>query len=210
MATVRSSHRSLRTALKSYDASRPGHQGYTDEWGKAPCLEGGCSRQRYREILDKVANAVQAQKLPSQARARHHYQNGLEWDKLCVVMYGPTNSGKSTIIEALSCGDGRTIGTGEKDYTLKSREIQFGPLLLVDTPGIEGGEGELRLEHAGSRSQSTYCSCSHRDEQRTRERRSRQGCRRCPARRRDFVDPQRAGSPHGLQTSDLLGYTEYP
>ncbi|MDE2725344.1 MAG: 50S ribosome-binding GTPase, partial [Gemmatimonadota bacterium] len=73
-----------------------------------------------------------------------HYRDGLEWNKLCVVMYGPTNSGKSTIIEALSYGDGQTIGTGEKDYTQTSQEIEFGPLLLVDTPGIEGNEGVLR------------------------------------------------------------------
>ena len=111
--------------------------------GKTDVLKGGAPDQ-VQESLDEVANAVQAQSSLLRQEL-HHYQNGLEWDKLCVVMYGPTNSGKSTIVEALSCGDGQTIGTGEKDYTLKSREIQFGPLLLVDTPGIEGGEGELRL-----------------------------------------------------------------
>ena len=104
----------------------------------------GDAPDKVQGILDKVANAVQVQSSLLK-KELDHYQNRLEWDKLCVVMYGPTNSGKSTIIEALSCGDGQTIGTGEKDYTLKSREIQFGPLLLVDTPGIEGGEGELRL-----------------------------------------------------------------
>ena len=105
-------------------------------------MKGG-PPDKVQESLDKVANVVEAQSSLLRQEL-HHYQNGLEWDKLCVVMYGPTNSGKSTIIEALSCGDGQTIGTGEKDYTRKSQEIQFGPLLLVDTPGIEGGEGELR------------------------------------------------------------------
>ena len=112
--------------------------------GKTDVLKGGAP-DKVQESLDKVANAVQAQSALLRQEL-HHYRNGLEWDKLCVVMYGPTNSGKSTIIEALSHGDGQTIGTGEKDYTLKSREIQCGPLLLVDTPGIEGGEGELRLD----------------------------------------------------------------
>lgn len=104
----------------------------------------GDTPAKVQGILDKVANAVQAQS-SFLKQELDHYQNGLEWDKLCVVIYGPTNSGKSTIIEALSRGDGQTIGTGEKDYTLTSREIPFGPLLLVDTPGIEGSEGKLRL-----------------------------------------------------------------
>ena len=104
----------------------------------------GDTPDKVQGILDRVANAVQAQS-SSLKQELDHYQNALEWDKLCVVLYGPTNSGKSTIIEALSRGDGQTIGTGEKDYTLTSQEIQFGPLLLVDTPGIEGSEGKLRL-----------------------------------------------------------------
>ena len=72
------------------------------------------------------------------------YRDELEWERLCVVMYGPTNSGKSTILESLSCGNGESIGTGHKDHTRESRKIRYGPLLLVDTPGIEGSEGELR------------------------------------------------------------------
>ena len=94
--------------------------------------------------LDAAASAVQ-NKTSLLRQELDHYRDGLEWNKLCVVMYGPTNSGKSTIIEALSYGDGQTIGTGEKDYTQTSQEIEFGPLLLVDTPGIEGDEGVLRL-----------------------------------------------------------------
>ena len=113
--------------------------------GGKPLALKGDAPDKVQGILDKVANVVQDQSSLLRQEL-DHYQNGLEWDKLCVVMYGPTNSGKSTIIEALSYGDGQTIGTGEKDYTLKSRETQFGPLLLVDTPGIEGGEGELRLD----------------------------------------------------------------
>ena len=116
----------------------------TQASGRKTDVLKGDTPDKVQESLDKVANAVQAQSALLRQEL-HHYRNGLEWDKLCVVMYGPTNSGKSTIIEALSHGDGQTIGTGEKDYTLKSREIQFGPFLLVDTPGIEGGEGKLRL-----------------------------------------------------------------
>lgn len=111
--------------------------------GKIDILKGDTTT-KVRDSLNKVADFVETQSTLLRQEIQY-YQKELEWGKLCIVMYGPTNSGKSTIIEALSHGDGRTIGTGEKDHTKTPREIPFGPLLLVDTPGIEGGEGELRL-----------------------------------------------------------------
>ncbi|MYC16160.1 MAG: hypothetical protein F4Y39_20745 [Gemmatimonadetes bacterium] len=110
--------------------------------GKISALKGEIPEVQM--ALNAAASAVQ-NKTSLLRQELDHYRDGLEWNKLCVVMYGPTNSGKSTIIEALSYGDGQTIGTGEKDYTQTSQEIEFGPLLLVDTPGIEGNEGVLRL-----------------------------------------------------------------
>lgn len=110
--------------------------------GKISALKGEIPEVQM--ALNAAASAVQ-NKTSLLRQELDHYRDGLEWNKLCVVMYGPTNSGKSTIIEALSYGDGQTIGTGEKDYTQTSQEIEFGPLLLVDTSGIEGNEGVLRL-----------------------------------------------------------------
>lgn len=109
--------------------------------GKISALKGGSPA--VQKALNDAASAVQ-NKTFLLRQELDHYRDELEWNKLCVVMYGPTNSGKSTIIEALSYGDGQTIGTGEKDYTQTAQEIEFGPLLLVDTPGIEGDEGVLR------------------------------------------------------------------
>ncbi len=109
--------------------------------GKTRALKGGTPE--VQKALDAAASAVQ-NKTFLLRQELDHYRDELEWNKLCVAMYGPTNSGKSTIIEALSYGNGQTIGTGEKDYTQTAQEIEFGPLLLVDTPGIEGDEGVLR------------------------------------------------------------------
>ena len=109
--------------------------------GKISALKG--ETPEVQMALNAAASAVK-NKTSLLRQELNHYRDGLEWNKLCVVMYGPTNSGKSTIIEALSYGDGQTIGTGEKDYTQTTQEIEFGPLLLVDTPGIEGNEGVLR------------------------------------------------------------------
>ena len=99
--------------------------------------------QEVRESLDAAASAVTRKSKLLRDELRE-YRDALEWDKLCVVLYGPTNAGKSTIIEALCQGDGRTIGPGDKDHTKEPREVLYGSLLLVDAPGIEGAEGELR------------------------------------------------------------------
>lgn len=75
------------------------------------------------------------------------------WDHLVVGLFGPTNAGKSTIIEALrlkyAIGDrdwnhGEIVGTGEADYTKDASEFDISinghRVTLIDIPGIEGDE----------------------------------------------------------------------
>jgi len=63
-----------------------------------------------------------------------------EWNRLNVSFFGETNAGKSTIIESLINGDGRSIGEGYKDFTKNINKITYNNINLMDMPGIEGRE----------------------------------------------------------------------
>jgi predicted GTPase len=55
-----------------------------------------------------------------------------------LVLFGRTGAGKSSLIEALSSGDGQPISEGQSDWTTDVREVRWRSTRLVDTPGIAG------------------------------------------------------------------------
>jgi GTPase SAR1 family protein len=55
-----------------------------------------------------------------------------------VVLFGRTGAGKSSLVEALTGGDGRSISPGPSDWTTEPRPVDWGALELIDTPGIRG------------------------------------------------------------------------
>jgi len=65
-----------------------------------------------------------------------HQRNRLETFNL--VLFGRTGAGKSSLIEALSSGDGEPISQGETDWTTDVRDVRWRASRLFDTPGIGG------------------------------------------------------------------------
>lgn len=74
-------------------------------------------------------------------------------DYVTIMLFGRTRAGKSTTMEALTGGDGASIGIGRQHTTKDVRAYYFpyhpeegpppGPALrIIDTPGIEGFEGD--------------------------------------------------------------------
>lgn len=62
-----------------------------------------------------------------------------------IALFGQTRAGKSTTLEALTGGDGTTIGIGRQHTTTQIKQYFWPPkqktLRIVDTPGIEGFKG---------------------------------------------------------------------
>lgn len=88
-----------------------------------------------RVLVDNYVNAS----LAAETRLNATWQNRSEALKdFNIVLFGRTGAGKSTLIEALSHGDGRSVSQGESDWTVDVNPVSWQDCVLIDTPGING------------------------------------------------------------------------
>ena len=76
-------------------------------------------------------------------------------DKFSIALFGRTMTGKSTLMEILTNGDGSTIGKGGQRTTRDVRSYDWKGLEVTDVPGIaafEGKEDEEKAFEAASQS----------------------------------------------------------
>lgn len=92
----------------------------------------------FQKIRDVITDGISSIKLDLE-----RVSESSEWDKLNVAFFGETNAGKSTLLEALTGGDGRSIGDGRKDFTRKVNCTTHLGVNLMDMPGIEGRESRI-------------------------------------------------------------------
>ena len=62
-------------------------------------------------------------------------------DTFNIVLFGRTGSGKSTLIETFTRGDGQSVSPGELDWTLTVTDKEWQSCKIYDTPGINGWGG---------------------------------------------------------------------
>ncbi len=97
------------------------------------------ARARLQELETKLEMTL-SNSLRKAGLALHAKQGAL--DRFTVTLFGRTMAGKSTIREALTCGDGSTIGKGAQRTTRDVREYTWNSLRIIDTPGIGAYEGD--------------------------------------------------------------------
>ena len=96
-----------------------------------------------KERIERVSNKLEHELGQSIQRASASLERKRErLGKFTVTLFGRTLAGKSTIREALTGGDGSTIGKGAQRTTRDVREYEWDHLRIVDTPGIGAYEGE--------------------------------------------------------------------
>ncbi len=69
-----------------------------------------------------------------------------------ITVFGRTEAGKSTLMEILTEGDGRSIGSGGQRTTRDVRSYKWNEMKVVDVPGIEayGGDADDKLAEASA------------------------------------------------------------
>lgn len=99
----------------------------------------------FNELVDALGkildNDIQALRSSLDKKKKH-------LEDYTVPLFGRTKAGKSTIREALTKGDGSTIGKGAQRTTRETYEYSWQGLRLIDTPGIEAYRGEEDTEKA--------------------------------------------------------------
>ena len=69
-------------------------------------------------------------------------------DKFSIALFGRTMTGKSTLMEILTNGDGSSIGKGSQRTTRDVRSYDWKGLKIIDVPGIAAFEGREDEEKA--------------------------------------------------------------
>jgi len=113
-------------------------------------------RKRYDALRDTLDSLVEQ----TSGKLTEAYEDiARDSDFVTIMLFGRTRAGKSTTMEALTGGNGASIGVGRQHTTTDIRAYYFprpvngcipdGPALrIVDTPGIEGFQGEALAEMA--------------------------------------------------------------
>lgn len=64
-----------------------------------------------------------------------------------IVLFGRTGAGKSTLISAMTRGNGASVSQGESDWTTRVEPLEWHSCRIYDTPGINGwGRTERRTD----------------------------------------------------------------
>lgn len=112
-------------------------------------IHGGATRRRsmatsdaqdrlseLKQHLDEKAIAALEDTSTSLARKKANLE------EFTVTLFGRTMAGKSTIREAITGGDGSTIGRGGQNTTCDVKKYKWDHLRVIDTPGIGSYKGD--------------------------------------------------------------------
>jgi len=97
------------------------------------------NNEQLKQVLNSISEHAK-KGIERLSRDLHFFENHVEWDTFNIAFFGETNAGKSTLIESLIRGDGKSIGEGYKDHTKRIRRYSLKNINLLDMPGIEGTE----------------------------------------------------------------------
>lgn len=113
-------------------------------------LKRNLSKENHRQVnTNEVSVQLRKQlrqavseldQLPKQSRASLNEKHA-RLNKFSIALFGRTMSGKSTLMEILTNGDGLSIGKGGQRTTSDVRSYEWNGLMVTDVPGVAAFEG---------------------------------------------------------------------
>jgi predicted GTPase len=98
---------------------------------------------QFKKIIMQIIKdiAIESETHTKQLNISLNFKKNL-LDEFTISLFGRTKAGKSTIREALTKGNGKSIGKGSQRTTLDVIPYLWNGLRILDVPGIEAYEGD--------------------------------------------------------------------
>ena len=103
----------------------------------------------YEELAQAVAEMSEAHRIALQEVEDNRERLGT----FNITLFGRTLTGKSTLMEILTGGDGHTIGRGAQRTTRDTRQYDWNGMRILDVPGVAalGGSDDERVAYEAAR-----------------------------------------------------------
>ena len=110
---------------------------------------GGGRRQGDKRVYEELAQTVAEMSEAHQTTLKEIEENRERLGTFNITLFGKTMTGKSTLMEILTEGDGHTIGRGAQRFTRDTRQYEWNGMKILDVPGVAafGGSDDERVAY---------------------------------------------------------------
>ena len=110
---------------------------------------GSGRRQGDQRVYGELAQAVAEMSEAHWAALKEVEGNRERLGTFNITLFGRTMTGKSTLMEILTGGEGHTIGKGAQRATRDTRQYEWNGMKILDVPGVAafGGSDDERVAH---------------------------------------------------------------
>ena len=114
-----------------------------------PAATGNGMRQADNRIYEQLAEAVADMLEAHQTALKDNEDNRQRLGTFNITLFGRTMTGKSTLMEILTEGDGHTISKGAQRTTRDTRQYEWNGMKILDVPGVAafGGSDDERVAY---------------------------------------------------------------
>ncbi|MEC5218649.1 hypothetical protein RCH09_003623 [Actimicrobium sp. GrIS 1.19] len=123
------------------------HKTQSSLWKKVLHMVGRLPEQRQHRDLEKAIQDAEGERTAASAEFQRHRAQA---EREIAGQERFLHDSEAAIAHLATCGDGAIIGNGRPDFTVHTQKYHFrtgaGPFVLLDVPGIEGSEQNVRNE----------------------------------------------------------------